>query len=459
LQICYFTIPHNRNNKDLKLKISKSFHLAAAMFFLLNCIIINSQTDTSYVDKTHTSIEDSSIHTDSTETVYSKKTFLIKFDYDENRIILPAYRLKKSEIDFSDYRYAGNIISYLPFGHLNDFGSLGTPSEPVVFGFGNGNISLISDDDDISNYWNGSADLNFIQTENISAISVIPIHKAFLFGFNNNPASVLITTQDSLRTRPISRIRYYQAPNEEGFVDAFFSARVLKKFAMSIRATNHAIDNFYTNSESGAWKLNLKGIYKISDSVFTNLVLDHRKLNTPLNGGVDAELLLNSTGSLNDIYDNANPVMYDNLNNELLHNSIKNTVYGRILPWGFTRISLSYREHEEVFSYGDDTSSVKRSSYYKVWRAALSQKLEMSDLYLSFDGGYEFTDNKSSSYKSNKNLQNYYASFYTSYSLAENTVLPAVFGKYSYYNEQNTSGIGADTVSYTHLTLPTTPYV
>ena len=406
------------------------------------------QQDTTITLETPTGISDSLITTDSTKTLKSQKKFFAQFEEEKNTDRKSTYSISKKEIDFTDYRYAGNIIDYLPFGKLRNLGSLGTPSEPNLFGFGYGNFSLILDDNDESNSWNYSTDLNRIQTEGIQNFSVVPLHKAFLHGFNNNPATILISTNDTIKRKPISRIRYYQSPNEEGFIDAFFSARVLSRLALSIRVTNNSIDSLYGNTEYGSWKLNLKAIYKLGDSLYSSLSLSHRKLNTPLNGGIDIESLVENIPSQIDLYSTTNPVVNNNMQNESILNSFSGRIYGNILPWGLTSISMTYHENEDILRYLSDSSLVKEKNYYKIWRSLLNNKNTYNDLTISVNGGYEFIDYKLGSINDEKDLHNYFSSISLSLNSFNDIFIPSLFGKYSKYNDQNSSGFGGEIISY-----------
>lgn len=399
--------------------------------------------DSLSIGKVHTSIDDSASTIDSSKAIGKAKSFLVNFDEDISNINLHTNNLSKNNIDFSDYRYTGNLISYLPFGFLENLGSLGTPSEPKIYGFGFGDISLSVNNISRSNLWNGSVDLNRIQTEGINSIEIVPVHKSFLFGFHSNSAHIKITNEDTLRSKPLSRIRYYQASNDEGFIDAFFSARVLPKLALSFRVTNSSIDSNYANSEFGSWKFNFRGLYKIDDSLYTSFEYNHLKLTTPLNGGVDISDLSQSEF---DIYDNVTSVLYYERQNETTENSVSSSVYGYLLPFGKTKFSLSYINNEEVYQNNIDTSASKRYNSSNSLSATFQHRLYFHDLFLDVNAAFEHVDYNLESIDYNNQADNFYGSFYTNYSFASGLLKPGLFAKVSKYNDQTVLGLGAEII-------------
>lgn len=413
------------------------------LIYIIFFSVSYGQIDSLKIDKTHTSIDDSASAVDSANTAAKAKSFLVKFDEDASNIKLPSNNLSKNNIDFSDYRYAGNLISHLPFGFLEDLGSLGTPSEPKIYGFGFGDISLSVNNISRSNLWNGSVDLNRIQTEGMNSIEILPVHKSFLFGFNSNPAHIKINNEDTLRSKPLSRIRYYQASNDEGFIDAFFSARVLPQLALSFRVTNSSIDSNYANSEFGSWKVNLRGIYKIDDSIYTSLEYNHLKLTTPLNGGVDISDLFQSEFN---IYDNVASVLYYEREIQTTENSVTSSLYGYLLPLGKSNLSLSYINNEEVYQNNIDTSANKRYNSSNSLSATFQHRLYFNDLFLDVNTGFEHVDYNLESIEYDSQTDNFYGSIYTNYSFASGLLKPGLFAKVSNYNDQTAFGLGAEII-------------
>ncbi len=426
----------------IKKNIFEYLFLFSVLIFT-NYSNICAQQDTLIITKTLTGITDSSSQKDSTQ-IQTKRKFFVRFFESTNDNELANYELSKKQIDFTDYKYSGNILGLIPFGNLNDFGSLGSPSEANIFSFGYGNISLIIDETDLSNRWNNSIDMNRLLTESINKFSVVPITRSFLRSFSNNPSLIFVKTIDSIKSKPISRIRYYQSPNEEGFIDAFFSARAISRLTFSIRFTNSSVDNFYDNSDFGSWKLNLKGTYKVDDSIFASLSYDHLKLNTPLNGGIDVKSITSNSSSDIDIYPTTNPVVYQSMKNETTNNRISSNIYGNLLPFGFTKLTLHFQNDAEQYSFPTDSIDRKEDNNYRLWHTSIVHDVAFSNFSLIANASYEHIDYNIEGIEYNDKVNNYFGSLLLKYPLVKNRLIPTVYGKLSNYNGQNAKGYGGD---------------
>ena len=414
------------------------------MLFFIFIEISNGQVDSVNHPIPLTSIGDSTALEDSVKSKILNRTFLIRFDESKLNSKSQQFSLTKKEIDFTNYRYLGNVLSNIPFGMLNDFGSLGAPNEANLYNLGFGNISVIIDNISISGIRNASNDLNIFQTEEINSISIEPLSRGFLHGFSNNPSSLIIETNDTLKSKPITRLRYYQAPNEEGFVDAMFSARVLPKLALAMRLTNSSIDENYSNTEFGAWQFNVKGIYKFTDSIFAKLNFNHAKLTTPLNGGIDiSQLEVTSNTGLN-FYSTEFPVNFSDRNKSTTNNDVTGLLHGKLLPFGYSRISFSFSEFEESLQYTIDTTSSKLDNYSRSLSSTFINKLSINNFSSTLNAGYEKLDLKMDEIFPKTELNNYYASISVHHNFLNKSITPSIFGKYSYFNQQSALGLGAD---------------
>lgn len=407
-------------------------------------LTLSAQTDSINVAEPPMNIEDSVTVSDSNKVRQKAIPFLVDFNDGLNHLDLNGYSLTKKEINFTDYRFSGNIISNLPFGILNDLGSLGTPSEPYLYNNGWGNFSLSVDNFSYNNAFNNSVNINSVQTENISSINLAPLTRGFLYGFINNPAALLLETNDTLKSKPITRLKYYQAPNEEGFVDAMFSARVLPKLALSLRLTNSSIDKNYTNTSFGSWKFNFNSIYKVSDSIFTKLDFYHLKLNTQLNGGIDISQFDQSTQEELNIYSIEYPVVYSSRGDTTAQNNISTSIYGKLLPFGYTKLSFAFSESQQLFNSSTDSTLYQYNNYYKSLTANLEHSFHINKFSAAFNAGYQKFKFNIDQMDLKQENSNYFGSLILNYELLNKMITTSVFGKYSYYNEQNNNGIGAD---------------
>ena len=425
-------------------KLGQFYICAVIVIFYFICTVTTAQIDSTTTANTPIIIGDSAFVNDSTKIKPKTAPFIIHFNERSDKDNFNAFSLSKKEIDFTDYRYTGNIVSHLPFGFLDDLGSLGTPNEAFLYNNGWGNISLFIDNISLNNSFNNSSRLNSIQTESISSFNLAPLTRGFLYGFINNPAALLIQTNDSIKSKPITRLRYYQAPNEEGFVDAMFSARVLPRLAIAFRLTNSSIDKNYTNTSFGSWKFNFKSIYKISDSILTKLDYNHRKLNTQLNGGVDVAQFDQSSQEDLNIYSIEYPVVYSIRGDTTTQNTISASIYGRLTPFGYTNLTFGFSESDQLFYSSMDTISNRYNNYHKSLTSTLEHRMLVGDFSAIFNTGYEKFKTNIDEFDLEHELDNYYTSMVLSFNFLNKSVTPSIFGKYSNFNSQSSSGYGTD---------------
>ena len=405
-----------------------------------------AQVDSSNVVKPPINIGDSTLTIDSLKTPPTHKEFFVSFNEKYKTKDFLTYSTTKKEIDRLDYKYTGDVLSYLPFSSIADLGHLGAPNEPNIYGFGFGNISLNIDNFLLNTRWNNNTDLNRVQSESIYKLKIEPIHKAFLFGNDNNLSAINIVTNDSLQQKPISRFRYYQASSDEGFVDASFGARVLPRLALSFRITNSSIDDNYFNSEFGTWKVNIKSIYKLMDSLYAKIDYHHLKLNTSLNGGVNVEnLITNPLATENSIYNNQAPVLFEDQTNSTTSNLVLGSLYGNFIPTGYTELIFSYNKNVDVFkNYSSDSIDVKNENKYSTIAAKIIHNINFEEVSSQLTFGYESVNYDLEGIDFFETENNYFSTAIINYNLFNGLLKPSIFGKISEYNSQTNNGFGID---------------
>lgn len=388
---------------------------------------------------TPTSIEDSLSLKDS---LIQRSEFNINFfnQYTEPKVNI--YKRDKLYFDKRDYRYTGNLVEYLPFGFLNDLGKLGQPNEINIYGLGNGNVTILNNNLVANNFFLNSIDMNKIQTEATSSILLQPLSRGFLYGFDNNAVTLNIISKDSLRTKPLTRIKYYQAPDEEGFIDALFTAKVLSNMALSFRLTNNSIDKTYSNTDYGSWKFNLRAIYRLKDSLNIKLDYYHTKLNTNLFGGIDVENNLNTNPY--DIYPNESTVYYSDFSNTTRLNSISGSLYGNVLPSTFSKLKLNYQENKNFINFGSDSTKLEYDNTINSLDVIFENRLSEQNFESELIFGYQYLSVDEQQFNLNKNQNNLFLSGLFQYNALNKIVTPSVYAKWSNYNNNAYLGFGAD---------------
>jgi hypothetical protein len=300
--------------------------------------------------------------------------------------------LNRDEIDKSDYRFTGDLFNYFPFGYNVDLGSIGNPSEVFINGLGWGNISYQLNGISVTNRYQNALDLNLIQSETIDSIEVSSLASGFLYNNFNNPVSVNFITRTKISPRPYSRIKFYQAPENEGMFSGMFSAYLIKRINWGFSLTNQSADPRYKNTELSNWQFNTNIRYMPSNKLNFLINYDYSKINMGLNGGVDY------SATPDDVFDNvlANPLYDDRYHKNSGHN-ISLSALVEFDSSSYSNFTFYYQYNLDEFrqnEYSTDSTEQKfiNDNSYKAYGVKLHQNFEVSTLGIEIIAGYEKID-------------------------------------------------------------------
>lgn len=364
--------------------------------------------------------------------------------------------INRRDIDFMDYRYAGDLLKDLSLNFSDDYGTIGQPNETFLYGAGNNAVGYFEDgilqNNRLLNYF----DLNNIQTEDIDSIEIAPLPRGFLYGSFNNPVAVNFISRDFISPKPYTRIKYYQGPNGEAMIDGIFSQKLSNKFNVLFDFTNRKFDATYHNSQFSEWLLKFKLKYYLNDKI-------------------------NLTGSYN--FENSKVGLYGGVNVDSLNSAgldVNQNLYSTITaPVNFNSRDQNYKFHYfnlKMFSTYFDNSLTDLNFYYKFDYTELNQQVpsyyktvNQSKIYgVSFrhdytkdildfqiNGNYEvsnihyytLTDSMSNYYPVKYN--NLSASTVLSLHLLDSTLVPSIF--YKYLNESGNDDLPALNGSYSGM--------
>ncbi len=282
----------------------------------------------------------------------SKPLFIksIEFDFGSN------YSNKTKHKDFSteDYRNLSDVFTYMPFGFAQDLGSLGQPNEQMIYGLGFSNISYNRDGVLLNNRLQNSYDLNKLNTERIDSLEIVPLTRGFLYSPYNNPVSVNLHSRFNYSTRAITRLKFYQASYDEGFIDVLFHTHITNKLNFGIGVSNSAIDSRFENSDYESWKLDAKIAYLVNDKINITANYFYTYDTLALFGGLDTSSFEN---------DNIAKVLYgSNSSNtksyryQLTYNHNANVkVLTTFVPNSKTDLTFYYNSTSQKFMQNKDT--------------------------------------------------------------------------------------------------------
>ncbi len=364
----------------------------------------------------------------------------------------------KNQIDKSDYRYAGNIFSNLPFGFLQDLGSLGQPSEVTIYGLGFGNISFLSNGAPLNNRLLNSFDLNLFRSESIDTIEILPITKGFLYSLNNNSVAVNFITLDKVSDIPYSRIRYYQGANKEGYIDGIFNLHIFPKINLAVNFTNSSINSNYANSEYSGWKVS--SVLKYMPSNKINVIGEYHyvKFVAGLNGGADFQKI-----TTENIPSEVNNILYDPFQSPVKYgeqlqdspryqkttgHNLQLNILAHLVKSMPTNINLYYQFNQVEFRQNEKKKNsdipfiFHNNTFYSaggIFRQMLNTKWFSSDLI----GTYDQTKYDSPLLKYNDTKHTASVAGSLKFLLVNNAIVPSFFAKYLNYSGNSYEGIGA----------------
>ena len=216
--------------------------LLSALSYPQNGDSLTIQNIQANLDSTITSITDTVSVTDTMRTTETaQKDTLVPIQVvpltDVSTII------NKRTFLFDNYRYTGDLLRSFSFNFIKDLGFVGYPHESFIYGVGNNAISYMQDGVLMNNRYTNSLDLNFVQSEDIDSIEIVPSPRGFLYGPYNNPVTVNFITRDFISSKPYSRIKYYEGPDGEGMIDGKFSAKLANRWNLSFQLTNRSKDS------------------------------------------------------------------------------------------------------------------------------------------------------------------------------------------------------------------------
>jgi len=386
-----------------------------------------------------TSLEsDSSIVTDTTrlaETVV-KVDSLIPIQgqplTDESTIISERTFL------FENYRYTGDLLRSFNLNFIKDLGFIGYPNETFIYGVGNGGISYMLDGVLWNNRFTNSLDLNFVQSEDIDSIEIVPSPRGFLYGPYGNPVTVNFITKDYYVPEPYSRIKYYQGPDAEAMIDVIFSAQLATRWNFSFEVTNRSIDSTYTNTEFSFWNINSKLKYFLSNSV--NITASYYFVSTKqgLNGGVNIDSVNNIPSSFNiDMYSPEAPVISPIQKLDVLQNNFGLRTLAKTSDDSQLDLSLYYRYNlDELRNSGFNAENIDLES--KTYGAKLNYYYTFDFITLQLLGDYEKSEFQvSNGYSTNFNEEKYSIGGILTLNTLTNAFKFSLFGKYGYDDRIN----------------------
>lgn len=430
------------------------------IFFIFSCARYYAQeTDSLYIltfpvtrDSLMTSSDTVGVIVD-TAMVEKADSAAVKIDslipiYYSTQIDSAVFSLAYSSanLEMTEYRNTADWFNYFPGAYYRDPGYFGQPGEVLLYGSGWGESGYYADGLLLNNRFNNSFILNEFLSESADSVEIAPLPRGFLYGTTNNSAAVNFITKDFISKEPYSRIRFYQAPNEEGFIDAQFNAYIYKKLNLFAEIENNSIDEFLENTWFGQWKAAVKLKYYQSNSLNIIGRYNYLKSNARLFGGINSQELIGEDFVISNDIQSA-PVRYPlrymkntahtfSLSFLMKHSS---NIKGELTGYYMSRLA----EHRNNESDTSRIYGVYRDNESDVYGAKLKERFASDNLQAGFEAAYERAEIKAASYSKGK-TSTLSASADAGISIMNNLLHPSVFGKILRTREKTYTGFGAD---------------
>lgn len=352
------------------------------------------------------------------------------------------YGTQLDDKDFftEDYRTSSDLITYLPFGFLQDLGQLGQPNEQMLYGLGFGNIGYNRDGVLLNNPWQNSYDLNKLSFERTDSMDIQPLTRGFLFDKYNNPVSVNFYTRDYFTPRPVTRLKFYQASYDEGFVDLLFHTYVTKRFDFGVGLTVSGIDSRFYNSDYESWKLNGKFGYMFSKDIFLRANYYFTYDSLALNGGLPAATIENGLYS---------DVLYRNRYQLSTNHFADVKLLANIFPNSKTDITVFYQYDKQKFRQNIDSSEayipfINHDNSFQTIGASFRNDYKNDYFNLLAAADYSITDYSIQLMNTSQTENIFTLAGQLQLTPLGSTIVPTGYVKYSNYYGNNFLGFGAD---------------
>ena len=370
---------------------------------------------------------------------------------DENSFVITNKNINKI-----DYRYLGDILNKSSFNYTLNFGFVGQPNIPILYGVGYNGISFLQDGILINNRYSNFADLNDVQSEILDSVEIINYPRGFLYSSTNNLVSVNLISKDFVSPVPYSKIKYYQGPDGEALADVYFNSMISNKVNFSLDITNRKMDDKYFNTNFSYWQGTFKIKYLASNSLNVVASYNIEKSIVGMNGGVDIDsikIITQNTDSL--LYDNVfAPVNFVDRSKEFRLQNFNLKFLYKFSDNLKSTLSAYYRFSNERIVQTNDLPLLNSTNNEKLYGFILNNKYENDLFNLNLISGYESADINSdstqNSFFSNRSFHtvNYFTSVIFSSKIFGKNIVPSVFYKYQYTGTNNfnksRNGYGAD---------------
>ncbi len=311
-----------------------------------------------------------------------------------------AFIFSEKDLLLMNYRDVATLLNHFPSAFHRNMGFLGIPSEMSFYGEGLGRVTFLEDGINVNNRITNTLYYDNLMEGYFREIALLPSYMGFLYGTRPNQITVSVTGRDFISGAPYSRVKYFEGPVGEGFIDVQFNQNIGKRLILFTDISNNKVDDGFRNSDLSMWKgkINLK--YLLTKHINLSAGYNYIKQNLGLNGGVNYDSALTiaalSGRPVNDILydDRAAPVNYLSRYHKNSQNRLHFKAFGNIAGAGYFEALLYHQTNLNEFRENED--SVATSPYRSIidrdysvtggsFRTTFDTKYFAADVHANYD--------------------------------------------------------------------------
>jgi outer membrane cobalamin receptor len=169
-------------------------------------------------------------------------------------------------INFSNYRYTGDLLELKAGIFSRDFGSLGPLPGLNILGINGKGISFFADGVQLNEPFTGMYNPYLFPTESIENIETITGTRAFIYGLNSTGAAINFLTKSKKALKPYSRIRYSESGYGFSIIDGMVSQDVLRGMNITAGGQHTVYGQRYLNENYDNWNARIKARYNLNEN-------------------------------------------------------------------------------------------------------------------------------------------------------------------------------------------------
>jgi hypothetical protein len=351
-----------------------------------------------------------------------------------------GFILRSDDLRKNDYRYTPDYLKLFEFNYLAETGNLGFPDQTYLYGLQSYQTNYLKDGIALNDIPFIFFDLNYLQSETVDSIEIIPAPRGFLYSSYNKQVSVNFISKDFISINPYTRIKYYQGVFGEAMFDGIFNSILYKKLFGYLDVTNRKLDQRFTNSDFSSWQVTAKLRYLFSNSYNITGSYSYNKIYKGLNGGVNVDTLNLLGWDINTyLYDEIRaPVVNKLTDMNVTQHSFDLRLLAKPLTGSNTDFNLYYKfDGQSLNNIGDNSNDFEKTKN-KLYGLSLNQKY-YEDIYnVNLIACYEHSDIDLNSFPFSQDAINHYSYKVNLFSLAgiaginiSDKIKASLFYKYS----------------------------